>query len=213
MFCEKCGKEMPDDAVACVSCGRAVNPINAQSQPPKPIKRANTVLILSALIGGCVLSIVGFILIAVSASTYNDGLAVFGGLIAFFGVIGIVFGAVLFYMYIHRMWRMIQDAHASTTPDLAVGFLFVMLFNFYWVFRAFWGWSKDYNSFIRRNTIPAPRVPEGLFLTFAIMCASFPILGMIPFLNIIFVLSVFVVQIIMIIKMCKAINFFASRSE
>lgn len=80
-------------------------------------------------------------------------------------IAGIVFEMILLY----RMWDLIQDGHARTTPGKAVGFLFIPLFNFYWVFVSIYGLSCDLNAHAARSGIPAPRASEGLGLAVAIM--------------------------------------------
>lgn len=35
MFCAKCGKEIPDDAVFCVACGRPVNKESISAEKPE----------------------------------------------------------------------------------------------------------------------------------------------------------------------------------
>ena len=220
MFCEKCGKEIPDDAVVCVSCGQAMQPI--KGTPPqidRQVKRANPGLLLSALIGGGIVALVGYLLFLYNMESYDrEALAVFGSVLISIGVAGFAFGLVLSNMYIHRMWRMIQDGHARTTPDQAVGFLFVMFFNFYWVFQALWGWSKDYNSFIRRNAISdAPKMPEGLFLAWAILgtISTLGAISVIPkkYIVLLAFIPFCIIGLISTVKICKAINFFAGRSE
>jgi hypothetical protein len=58
---------------------------------------------------------------------------------------------VLVYIQVYRFWKLIQDGYAETTPGKAWGFLLIPFFNFYWVFKAFYGLSKNMNSFIDRH--------------------------------------------------------------
>jgi hypothetical protein len=55
-----------------------------------------------------------------------------------------VLGLILLY----KFWQVNQDGHASTTPGKAVGFMFIPIFNIYWLFRAFPGLSLDQNRYI-----------------------------------------------------------------
>ena len=43
----------------------------------------------------------------------------------------LIFGMVVLGIFIYRMWASIQDGQTRPTPGLAVGLLFVPLFNFY----------------------------------------------------------------------------------
>jgi len=77
--------------------------------------------------------------------------------------------AVVLLTLIYKMWAAIQDEHARTTPGKAVGFLFIPVFNFYWVFQALWGFAQDYNRYLARHGLNLRKLPEGLFLTLAIL--------------------------------------------
>jgi len=56
--------------------------------------------------------------------------------------------AVLGFILLYKFWQVNQDGRASTTPGKAVGFMFIPLFNIYWIFRAFPGLSLDQNRYI-----------------------------------------------------------------
>ena len=78
-----------------------------------------------------------------------------------------------------------------------MGFLFVPLYNFYWVFVAFGGWAKDWNR-IRAsypNLRSTPAASEGLFMT-----------GLISMVTIIGTPIAMICFIIMHKQMCDAIN-------
>jgi|SRR5688572_4408375 len=90
----------------------------------------------------------------------------------------IVMTAIAIGMLVYKMWSVIQVGGPAprTTPGLAVGLLFVPCFNYYWVFQAYWGWTKDFNAYTATTNTPAPRMPEGLALTICI----FLVLSIIP---------------------------------
>jgi serine/threonine protein kinase len=75
---------------------------------------------------------------------------------------GILFGVMMFLF--GRMWKSIQDGHARTTPDNAVAYCFIPVFNLYWAFPVWWGFAKDYNSFLDRNAREGARLNESVFL-------------------------------------------------
>ena len=86
-------------------------------------------------------------------------------------LVAAVFGAIFSFM----SWKQIQDGHQRTTPGLAVGLMFIPLFNFYWMFVAFLGLAKDTNDYNVRWGINAPPVNEGFALTACILFAcTFP---------------------------------------
>jgi len=49
------------------------------------------------------------------------------------------------YFFIHCFWKSIPKRYARSTPDQAVGFLFIPIFNLYWYFVAFQGGLTDFN--------------------------------------------------------------------
>ncbi|MGD2125640.1 MAG: hypothetical protein PVG99_06135 [Desulfobacteraceae bacterium] len=114
---------------------------------------------------------------------------------------------------VYKMWAAIQDGHTRTSPGKAVGFLFIPYFNLYWVFRAFWGFAKDYNAFVSRYSIDVPKSPTGLFLAYCILTillilvpvsvarAQTPVLAFLPF-----VIAWYAVGLFMIMKICDAVN-------
>jgi hypothetical protein len=66
--------------------------------------------------------------------------------------------------FIYKMWAAIDDRRARTTPGKAVGFLFIPLFNLYWLFEALPGYASDYNAYLERHRIGAARLDRNLFL-------------------------------------------------
>jgi len=94
-------------------------------------------------------------------------------------------GTVCAAVFLFRAWDQIQDGEARTTPGLAVGLMFVPLFNFYWAFIALWGLAKGMNAYAQRHNIDAHRANDNLALG---LCVLFPVafvLGFVPILNII----------------------------
>lgn len=65
---------------------------------------------------------------------------------------------VMNYVLLYRFWQVNQDGHASTTPGRAVGFMFIPIFQLYWIFRAFPGLSLDQNRYIADHF---GNLPEG----------------------------------------------------
>lgn len=111
-------------------------------------------------------------------------------------------GTIIFFKFLHRAWRLLQPSgQASTTPGKAVGFCFVPLLNIVWPFFALYGFARDWNRILSTytDTTDAPRMTEGIFLTFCICNVVF------PFVNVILLP-------IAVAEMCKAINYMNARS-
>jgi hypothetical protein len=100
------------------------------------------------------------------------------------------------------MWGLIQDGYARTSPDRAVGFLFIPFFNFYWVFVAVWGLADDMGRFPRRHGGPLDMVPpsSGLALAF---CVLF-ICTCVPYLNALAIIPMLVVMILLVMSLTNA---------
>lgn len=113
------------------------------------------------------------------------------------------YGGVVMLVLWYKMWDAIQDGHARATPGKAIGFLFIPFFNLYWAFQAIWGWAKDYNAYTARHGLAnAPKMPEGLFLMYVILCFT----TWIPILGMLLLVANFVIVIIMVAKICDGVN-------
>ncbi len=101
------------------------------------------------------------------------GIFLFAGAIARLGeapvaILFLFLGFVLTLIVYHRGWAAIQDGHASVTPGEAVGYSFIPLFNFYWLFPLIRGFAADYNALIVRRKLDAPPLNVGLFTATAV---------------------------------------------
>ncbi|MDP0490150.1 MAG: DUF4339 domain-containing protein [Verrucomicrobiota bacterium JB023] len=90
-------------------------------------------------------------------------------------------GWIYSLMLLHRAWRIVQPAGASTTPGKAVGFLFIPLFNLFWYFIAYAGLAENWNRAMDtfEETANAPRFNKTYFFGFAIMAIVFYPIGII----------------------------------
>ncbi len=176
----------------------------------------------SVIIGigaGYLLTISGNIL----TETQHQNLA--GVLLVLGGIVGIYLGIVTL-MLVYDMWSSIQDGHATITPGKAIVFLFIPFYNLYWLFKVFWGFSKDFNRYRTRNNLDAPKLPEGLFLAFSIMSliVAFPfgilirlfynfgiynvqpLMAVEAILQLTTVITLPFITVVMVSKTCDAIN-------
>ena len=112
---------------------------------------------------------------------------------------GFIFGGIYSYIILFRAWKIIQAGGARTSPGKAAGLLLIPIFNFYWIFVAYYGWAIDWTR-IRSsysNLMAAPRAPSGTFLAGSIFVILFFPIGVFFFFW-------------MISQMCKVINHMAS---
>jgi hypothetical protein len=120
----------------------------------------------------------------------------------------ILYGSILYLVLLYKAWAAIQDGQARTTPGRAVGFCFIPFFNFYWIFQAFYGFAVDFNRFAVRHSIPT-RLPEGLFLAYPILLLA----NALPIIGILAIVPMLVVLVMVILKLCDAINAVAMRQD
>jgi hypothetical protein len=107
----------------------------------------------------------------------GNALLVVGGVLLGAGSLPLVASVVLLCVLLYKVWDLIQDGHARTTPGTAVSLMFLPLFNLYWVFVAFYGLAQDLITYRRRHgRRDMPRTSPGLALAFCILfvCTFLP---------------------------------------
>jgi hypothetical protein len=94
------------------------------------------------------------------------GLAGFGILAGtIFTCIAMVYACILLY----RIWNILQDGNVRTTPDKAIGFLFIPFFNFYWIFVVYYGLAVDFNRYVLERKCDVKLLSIPLFLATCIL--------------------------------------------
>ena len=175
--------------------------------PIFPIKPASFGLWLSSVLGIVVCFILIFAVGGILAS--NEGTATESSEetagIAVFVILGVMcllylFSTIYFYIILYRSWDCLRFGAPRTTPGKAIGMLFIPFYNIYWLFVAISGLPQDWNRIVASHDglKMAPRMSEGVFLTFCICTLVFPPVSLI-------------MMFIMVADMCKGINFFAYR--
>jgi len=167
--------------------------------------------IVGGEVGGIVLLVLAMFLFFVAGafsgycpnpSDASIGILAIGVLLVFLGCAAVLFGTSIWTLLLYRAWEAIQDGNASTTPEKAIGFLFIPFFNFYWIFRAWYGLAQDYNRYIERHGVSARKLEESLFLAFCILS----ICSMIPLINYLAGLPLLVIFIITANNTIDAVN-------
>ncbi|MDK9701048.1 MAG: hypothetical protein OEM52_12950 [bacterium] len=80
-----------------------------------------------------------------------------------------VFGLIIFLSFVYKLWDAIQDGKTRPSALMAAGLLLVPLWNIYWRFKAFLGWTTAYHEYARRNQLQVPTIPTWSFLTFSVI--------------------------------------------
>jgi hypothetical protein len=118
----------------------------------------------------------------------------------------LLYTAVVFLVFVWRIWTALQDGSARTTPLKAALFLLVPIFNIYWVFVAFPGFVDEYHAYVERNDFSVPRLEKGYFVVFALLFALFMLTFIIPFLNTVMFLAQYVSMLVVVWQAIDAVN-------
>ncbi len=124
-------------------------------------------------------------------------LMVLGGVLVGLGSVSLIASVVIFSVFLHKVWELVQDGRARTTPERAVGFLFIPFFNLYWVFVAIHGLALDLAGALRRQgRIDVPPPSAALALAFCVLwiCTWVPYLDMIALIPMLVVLILLVMS-------------------
>ncbi len=116
-----------------------------------------------SLWGGIFILIIGLLL-----STKRESEAV-GIIMVLFGIAAMIYAEIYFLISLYRCWFILQGSTARTTPGMAVGFLFIPIFNFYWIFVAIRGLAKDANAFLESKNVHENKISIRLSLATCIV--------------------------------------------
>lgn len=72
MFCQKCGKQIDDDAVICIGCGCTVKKEGVKTYPDKRVAAENDGLAKSAFIMAFLIPIAGLIMGIIGETKYSN---------------------------------------------------------------------------------------------------------------------------------------------
>lgn len=182
--------------------------------PAPPRKFGSVGFYVSMLVIGFLLMVLGILLIFVINANRGYGSDtgfVIVGISIFIGIIMMIIAWIYFVVLLYRVWKfaIVESrrhnlAPSIDSPGIAVGFLFIPFFNFYWIFKAYGSLPRNLNAIARAKNISAV-MSEGLGISLAILC----LLSMIPFLGYILSLVVLILAPIFIsssISMCKKLS-------
>ncbi len=107
-------------------------------------------------------------------------------------ITSVVFQMILLY----RAWTLVQRKGVASTPGKAVGFIFIPLFNFYWVFVAYRGLAVELNRTAKDCGVTA-RVSVGLFtaLCVCLVVSFIPYLGILVYIPLVIIFPIVLGQV------------------
>jgi len=178
----------------------ATGPSSAQRPDHQETPRISKGFYLTAISAG---SMLGYLLIAGVQGSPRPNTS--SSLVLFAGLLFTLLASIALLLLIKAMWTSIQDKGTRISPGRAVGFLFIPVFNFFWLFRVFWGFHKDYNEYIKRHSIPGAPLPLPLFLAGTLLVLAGVVAGPIGWWFPFGAVYLFV-QSIAVAKICDAVD-------
>ena len=174
------------------------------------MSRINKSLYLGWIIGGAVAGLLlfcaGVTTIVVLANRFDISDVIIwiivSVLVILLGIALLVINVIYSCMLLYKAWQAIQGGQTRTTPEKAVGFIFIPVYNFYWYFIAYWAFARDYNLYLQLKALDLPRLPERLFLSYPILLLC----GLIPFAGYAAAIAALVILFIISNKTIDALN-------
>ncbi|MDB5384931.1 MAG: uncharacterized protein JWM11_577, partial [Planctomycetaceae bacterium] len=208
-LCLKCGEKLSAGVVACPHCGGGISTSTSRNQTSgvsrlshcaNPKLQPGSILAISCsalMFVGLLVGFVGLLLIIFAyvhllsepnsevTEYYRaaDALLIEAGFLLCLigGMIGLI-ASILFLIWLYRAWSVVPPGYHSPSPGRAVGWLFIPLFNLYWIFRVIPGLSATLQRVLRDRDPSRPH-SAGFGLGVATCVIAF-----IPFLNAISIL-------------------------
>lgn len=200
----------PAYEVPTAATSEAVGNAEDGNYPVTTTKRASFGKLLFLQLSGILMTVGGPLLataLAASHAKTSDELPVAAAAIGLIGYVGgtilLVAALIVALVYLHRAWAALVWGRPQATPGKAIGFLFIPLFNLYWIFIAHWGLARDWNRIMASypDLARAPRISPGV----ALACCICAISG-------IGAPAALVLWFVHYAQICKGINFMATRS-
>jgi len=114
---------------------------------------------------------------SVGRSAESEVLSVFALLV---GIPAIIFGSILHY----QCWHALPIKYRVTSPERAIGFLFIPFFNLYWAFVSWVNLAEGYEAWQRESDLTSRHTMKALGVTQAVLfCLPFILLPMILLLG------------------------------
>jgi predicted Ser/Thr protein kinase len=109
----------------------------------------------------------------------EEGFVAFGLL----SLLALVPAAILWGILHYRCWRALPERYRATSPSLAVGLMFIPVFNFYWAFISFVKLSSGFNEWRAHLPELPVRNIRGLAIAKAVLFVCFWTIAWIPVLG------------------------------
>lgn len=117
----------------------------------------------------------------------------------FLAFLGQIFYIVMHCVLVFKMWQILPQEYRKTSPGLAVGLLFIPLFNFFWIFRAHYSLAKGIGQYSDDHNLGINPSKDIALSWCILICCS-----IIPILNILTLLAALILYFVMMIRLKNA---------
>jgi hypothetical protein len=162
--------------------GTIQNGVNYQNISVR--KFGNFVLYVALLVLGFIPFIIGAASLISSSSSYNSGNELFL-IVMVIGFLIFLIAQVYFMVMLYRVWhyainesKRLKLTPTIETPGMAIGYLFIPFYNFYWVFKSYGKISNDLNA-IAKAKMSNETISNGLGIGISVLC----LMGIIPYVG------------------------------
>jgi hypothetical protein len=89
----------------------------------------------------------------------------------------LIVGIIIYLVVLSKMWGSLQDGQTPISAGKAIGLLFIPVFNYYWLFRAWGGFPKEYQNYSNRYSLNLSKPSSFAFFAYP----AFQIISVISF--------------------------------
>ena len=100
------------------------------------------------------------------------------------GLLFAIYSGIIMFLFIYNIWKIIPAAYARTTPGKAVGYMFIPLYSFFWIFQVLYGWAIDFNMNARRLNRNWPIASESIGRAASILWVVGSLVGILTWIGI-----------------------------
>jgi hypothetical protein len=141
----------------------------------KGIKKMKSSYYINAYEISIVVSFISFFSLVYALGNFKDNQIVLSLLLVGFLQLPVT-GIIINFLVLRKIWAAIQDGQNPISPGKAIGLLLVPIFNFYWVFRVWAGFPKEFQNFVNRRSLNISKPASFFFVLYSILLVIPPVL-------------------------------------
>ncbi len=159
-ICPKCNSVLQAEdawegrATSCPHCGNAIVIVRSSGDGCPPVDKAKlertfrgwliSLIVMALLFIAMLIALFCLMAQSQQEASVPTLVSFIVFLLLFLGCL--VWHVVMWAILLYRFWQLIPPERAATTPEKAVGFMFIPVFNWYWQFIAWWKLGKAFDQ-------------------------------------------------------------------